>query len=518
MSESVLNSATSTYQSVLAKYFHYPAFRSGQLEIVDSIATGHDTLAILPTGGGKSICFQVPGLVMNGLTIVISPLISLMKDQVEALQRKGIAATFLNSSLTTTELAQRGQQLAAGEFKFVYVAPERLLTKSFIAACQQLTVALIAVDEAHCISMWGHDFRPSYLKISQFIAALNQTSEPVVTSKPVVVSKPVMVSKPVVAAFTATATAQVRNDIINSLALQQPQIFLNSFKRTNLRFHVLTANNMTDKELLLFKLLKQHRHQSGIIYTSTQKAADYLAKLIKHYWGEDFPVAAYHAGLTQKRRSEVQDLFLQNKLQLITATNAFGMGVDKANVRFVIHYQTPGNLENYYQEAGRAGRDRQLADCYLIYDPADLVIQTQFINNSHPDATDPLRLHRLAQLRQMVGYAASQDCRQKYILYYFNELNCHCCHQCDRCRNLTMMTDEREEIIATRLQQLARQHNTVTGTLTAPLTQQIIKQLAVHQPQTQADYLKIPGIGAGWMNQWYNLVSHQLEETSYYDH
>ncbi|MBU0576264.1 ATP-dependent DNA helicase [Patescibacteria group bacterium] len=480
-----------TCHQTLQKYFGFDNFRSGQLDIINSILAKKDTLAILPTGGGKSLCFQIPGLMLAGTTLVISPLISLMKDQVDTLLKKNIAAAYINSSLDLKEIKDRLYQLSQQKYKFIYLAPERLLTAQFIKVCKQIKIPLIAIDEAHCISMWGHDFRPEYTQINQLINQL-----------------PI---RPTITAFTATATLIVRQDIVDSLKLSQPQIFLNSFRRDNLSFHATTCLDNFSQELALFIILKKHYHQPGIIYTTTQKKAEYVAALITHYWGETFPIKAYHAGLDNNSRATIQEQFLCNKLQVITATNAFGMGVDKPNVRWVIHYQLPGNLENYYQEAGRAGRDRQRADCYLLFNYADIEIQKMFINQSHPDKNDLLRASQVNQLRQMAGYAQSQICRQQFILNYFDEKT-NGCEQCDVCQNTQLK-------LTTADQEYYQFLSSINHCFQAQVfTPKLIQLLSIHRPQTQIDFLKIPGIGPGWVEKWYNLVSKILEEKNIYVH
>ncbi|MBT3250013.1 MAG: RecQ family ATP-dependent DNA helicase [Candidatus Pacebacteria bacterium] len=480
-----------TPQQTLQKYFGFDNFRVGQLDIINSIISKKDVLAILPTGGGKSICFQIPGLVMPGTTLVISPLISLMKDQVDALLKKNIAATYINSSLKKEEKKNRLKQLSQQKYKFVYVAPERLQATQLKKICQQIKISLVAVDEAHCISMWGHDFRPEYTQINQFINSLP--------------------TQPTVAAFTATATQEVRTDIISSLELNQAQVFLNSFKRDNLSFHATTCHDNFSQELALFIILKKHLGQAGIIYTTTQKKAEYVAKLIKHYWGDDFPISAYHAGLETKIRAHIQDQFLNNQLRIITATNAFGMGVDKSNVRWIIHYQVSGSLENYYQEAGRAGRDQQPANCYLLFNPADLEIQKGFVNKAHPNEDDQLRIHQLAQLQQVINYTRNNSCRQQFILNYFDE-DGEACGQCDLCQYIQLKPSAADQDYYQFLSQVNLDLKNIV------FTKKLMQLLSIHRPLTKDEFLKIPGVGKGWVERWYNLVSKILEERSNHVH
>ena len=476
-------------QQTLQKYFGFDDFRAGQLDIIYSILAQKNTFAILPTGGGKSICFQIPGLMMSGITLVVSPLISLMKDQVDALLKRDIRATYINSSLKKEEVKKRLKQMLQQQYKFVYIAPERLQTAQFIKVCQQINVSLMAIDEAHCISMWGHDFRPEYTRIHLFVNQLT--------------------TRPVIAAFTATATKKVRQDIVASLRLNRPRVFLNSFKRDNLSFHVSTCVDRFSQELALFIILKKYRHQAGIIYTTTQKKAEYLVELIKHYRGNNFPISAYHAGLETNLRTNIQDHFLNNHLQIITATNAFGMGVDKANVRWVIHYQIPGTLENYYQEAGRAGRDRKPANCYLLFNPTDVEIQKTFIDQSHPDKNDPMRTHQIRQLQQMIVFAKSSHCRQQSILNYFDEVGGRC-DQCDVCQCTQLKLNYADNQHCQFL--LQEKHHFPAQVLTLKL----IQLLSIHRPQTKNEFLNIPGIGIGWVERWYNQMFRILEKRNAY--
>ncbi|MDT2829067.1 DNA helicase RecQ [Enterococcus viikkiensis] len=397
-------------KELLVEKFGYTQFRSGQEEIIRRVLQKENVLGIMPTGGGKSICYQLPALVLEGLTLVVSPLISLMKDQVDSLNEVGIPAAFINSTLSTLEMNDRVRQAARGEIKLLYVAPERLESADFRELLRYVPIELLAVDEAHCISQWGHDFRPSYLKLAETIGNFNQ--------------------QPTIIALTATATSQVAEDISNLLHIPKENEVKTGFARENLAFQVVKEQ----KDVYLLEYLKLNQGQSGIIYASTRKEVDRLFHLLKHH---QFAVGKYHGGLSSEERLQNQEDFLFDRIEVMIATNAFGMGINKSNVRFVIHAQIPGNLESYYQEAGRSGRDGLPSEAVLLYAPQDLQIQHFFIEQSQSEAT--YQQNEYGKLREMNQYAHTQMCLQRYILNYFGEDQ----PDCGRCSNCL---DEREQV------------------------------------------------------------------------
>ncbi|MBO5936985.1 MAG: DNA helicase RecQ [Clostridia bacterium] len=406
---------------ILKEYFGYDDFRQGQLKAIDSILSGTDTVAIMPTGGGKSICFQVPAMMFRGITVVISPLISLMNDQVRALSQCGIPAAYINTSLDERVIAEVISRTKAGRYKILYVAPERLLTSGFRSLCNTVEVSFVAIDEAHCVSQWGQDFRPSYLDIKEFIASLDK--------------------RPVVAAFTATATKIVKQDICSLLGLRSPEEIATGFDRENLYFEVVKVK---DKLTALKRYLDLYSGSSGIVYCSTRKNVDELYYELKN---ENIPVTRYHAGLSKNERKNNQDSFIQDEKPVIVATNAFGMGIDKSNVSFVIHYNMPGDIESYYQEAGRAGRDGSDASCVLLFSPSDIIVQKWFINNAEDNQylgeSQLLQLKklRLEKLQHMVDYCKGELCLRNHILRYFGENPTQRCGNCSFCTGNTSSVD-----------------------------------------------------------------------------
>lgn len=407
--------------SVLKEYFGHDSFREGQDRITDSLLGGHDVLGIMPTGAGKSICYQVPALMFDGITIVVSPLISLMKDQVSALVQSGVAAAYINSSLTHAQYLKVLQNTESGKYKIIYVAPERLCAPAFLGICRNLNISMVAVDEAHCVSQWGQDFRPSYLKIPDFIDALN--------------------SRPVVGAFTATATGAVRDDIKTLLRLVSPLVVTTGFDRPNLFFSVMQPKN---KSIELMKLIKERKNESGIVYCSTRKAVEEVCELLQK---NGFAATRYHAGLDENERRRNQDDFVYDRTAIMVATNAFGMGIDKSNVSFVIHYNMPKNMESYYQEAGRAGRDGRSADCILLYSAKDVRTNQFLINNSEPnpdlteDEQEEVRRRDRERLKQMTFYCTTHKCLRKFILEYFGDKGPERCEKCSNCLSNHENTD-----------------------------------------------------------------------------
>lgn len=400
-------------QAILQRTFGYTTLREGQRPVMEQLMAGRDVLSVMPTGAGKSLCYQLPALAMPGITLVVSPLISLMKDQVESLIHCGVAAAYLNSSLTERQYALALRYAGEGRYKLIYVAPERLDTPGFLRFASQAPISMVAVDEAHCVSQWGQDFRPSYLKIPEFLAKLPR--------------------RPVVGAFTATATPEVRQDIARGLGLQNPFEIVSGFDRKNLFFAV---EEPKDKRTALLKFLHQHQGESGIVYCNTRKNVDEVTELLHQ---DGWPVTRYHAGLEAEERRQNQEAFVYGNAAIMVATNAFGMGIDKPDVRFVVHYNMPKDLESYYQEAGRAGRDGEEAMCLLLYGGKDVVtnrflIELREENEEVSDEAYEARVSRdLERLKQMTFYCHTQDCLRATILRYFGEKAPGVCGKCSNC-------------------------------------------------------------------------------------
>ena len=406
-------------ESLLKQYFGYTSFRPGQHEVIQTLLEGRDCLAIMPTGAGKSICFQLPALMMPGVTLVISPLISLMKDQVDSLVNQEIPATYINSQCTFEEAKARFAAIRAGRVKLVYISPERLENEFFTSFMQSLPISMFIIDEAHCVSQWGHDFRPSYCAIKDWIAALPR--------------------RPVVGAFTATATEKVKEDMMTLLGLEKERIFIGGFDRPNLYFRVVRTNRKLDFALAY---VQQHQEDSGIIYAATRKEVD---RVYEELTRRGIRAGRYHAGLSDDVRRTMQDAFTYDRLQVIVATNAFGMGIDKSNVRYVIHYQMPKNIESYYQEAGRAGRDGAPGECILLFSRQDIMIQKFLIEQSVHDPQQQAVEFRL--LNAMVRYCEGNHCLRHYILTYFGEHpSWQRCEKCGNCDQETVEEDMTEQV------------------------------------------------------------------------
>ena len=406
-------------ESLLKQYFGYTSFRPGQHEVIQTLLEGRDCLAIMPTGAGKSICFQLPALMMPGVTLVISPLISLMKDQVDSLVNQEIPATYINSQCTFEEAKARFAAIRAGRVKLVYISPERLENEFFTSFMQSLPISMFIIDEAHCVSQWGHDFRPSYCAIKDWIAALPK--------------------RPVVGAFTATATEKVKEDMMTLLGLEKERIFIGGFDRPNLYFRVVRTNRKLDFALAY---VQQHQEDSGIIYAATRKEVD---RVYEELTRRGIRAGRYHAGLSDDVRRTMQDAFTYDRLQVIVATNAFGMGIDKSNVRYVIHYQMPKNIESYYQEAGRAGRDGAPGECILLFSRQDIMIQKFLIEQSVHDPQQQAVEFRL--LNAMVRYCEGNHCLRHYILTYFGEHpSWQRCEKCGNCDQETVEEDMTEQV------------------------------------------------------------------------
>lgn len=407
--------------SVLKDYFGHDSFRDGQEQIVDALLDGRDALCIMPTGAGKSMCYQIPALLFDGVTIVVSPLISLMKDQVGSLVQSGVPAAYINSSLSYPQFLRVLSNVEHGKYKIIYVAPERLLTDGFLDTCKKIKISMVAVDEAHCVSQWGQDFRPSYLKIITFVESL--------------------ANRPIVGAFTATATNDVKEDIKKILRLENPFEITTGFDRPNLFFGVIKSSSKDEK---LIDLIRERGDRSGIVYCATRKNVESVCELL---CDNGFSAARYHAGLDEYERRKNQEDFVFDRKNIMVATNAFGMGIDKSNVTYVIHYNMPKNIESYYQEAGRAGRDGGEADCILLYSPKDVRLNRFMIENS--EGNDELTIEENEQIRErdferlkyMTFYSTTNDCLRGFILRYFGGEKKAYCGKCSNCLSVHKLVD-----------------------------------------------------------------------------
>ncbi|MFZ1721769.1 MAG: ATP-dependent DNA helicase RecQ [Microgenomates group bacterium] len=491
-----------TPEEALFKYFGYHQFRDGQREIVDALVSGRDVLALLPTGGGKSICFQLPALLLPGVTLVISPLISLMYDQVQALELKKIKACSVTSALSSQEKKSLMTNIEKNEYKIIYISPERFVSETFQKALKNLSISLIAIDEAHCMVEWGHDFRPPHLEIGKIIASWE--------------------NRPPIGAFTATATPSTAVEIVKSLKLSDP--FLNSadFARKNLHISIIRPESTFLHTLLFLRLLVRHGEQSGIVYTTTRKAAEQFARLISDFSKicDQYPkpVLIYHGGMTAEARQKAQDTFISQKSSVIVATNAFGMGVDKPNTSFVIHVQVPGTIEAYYQEIGRAGRDGKPAWCYFLYDPRSIRIQRSMIAQSTQSDI------KFQKFYSMLAYISGSDCRMSHLVSYFSptrSVPSAPCEICDNCvkkaslieyvsHPLFQITSNPEIEMIQKIKKRLK-NSAEFGFSTCTDVQ--LAFLAHARPICLNQAVKIPAIGTGWIKKWWPIFKPMLSNS-----
>ncbi|MEA5085456.1 MAG: RecQ family ATP-dependent DNA helicase [Lachnospiraceae bacterium] len=478
---------------VINKYFGYHSFREGQEQIVDAILMEKDALGIMPTGAGKSLCFQVPAMVMEGITLVISPLVSLMKDQVTSLVAAGVPAAFFNSSLTERQYLKALEFASVGKYKIIYVAPERLLTSRFQNFVQKVNITMVAVDEAHCVSQWGQDFRPSYLDIPKFVDTLRK--------------------RPIITAFTATATARVKDDIVKMLRLNIPLQVITGFDRKNLYYEVRKKQSKKNE---LMDIVREHRNESGIVYCTTRKKVEEVCNLLNQ---EGFKATRYHAGLEIQERKENQEKFIYDKANIMVATNAFGMGIDKSDVRFVVHFNMPKDIESYYQEAGRAGRDGESAQCILLYSSNDVATNKFLIENSRQNNVMDLEEEKARQkmmaedfrrLEQMNFYCQTTECLRTYVLRYFGEIVKEGCSNCSNCYEKITKEERKKRMIASLdgdlLKELKRVRKKIAAAQGVPafvvFSDATLYDMCRKMPKNDKEFLEVSGVGYKKLQQY----------------
>jgi ATP-dependent DNA helicase RecQ len=475
---------------VLKDVFGHSEFRNGQEEIIDALMSGRDVLAVMPTGGGKSICYQIPALMSDGITIVVSPLISLMKDQVMSLVQSGVRAAYINSSLTFGQYKKVLANIHDGVYKIIYLAPERLLSEDFLSVCADVDVDIVAVDEAHCVSGWGQDFRPAYLEIRNFLSFFRK--------------------RPTVGAFTATATEKVRDDIRELLSLEAPLEITTGFDRPNLYFEVIKTNKKSKNGELLNLLNSRYRNKTGIIYCGTRSGVEDVAAFLN---SNGYPALSYHAGMDDNARHKAQDDFIYDNCSIIVATNAFGMGIDKSNVSFVIHYNMPKDIESYYQEAGRAGRDGEKADCVLLWSDSDIVLNRFLIDkndsnkNLNADTREELKRLEYYRLEKMTDYCKTMGCLRNYLLEYFGETShsekCSSCSNCTADFEIKDITEDSRKILTC----IAMTDNTFgSTTITDILRGSMDEQIEKHGLDAISSYGTMKGCPAKYIRSVINAL------------